>query len=336
MGGSSDDNDRPQKRLKREDTTPLESVSQWSLRPDAVPAGSKKIYAVIRGRSPGFYYDWSAAEPQCRGFPSALFESFPKGKKTLNPARLEQVVLDAVAYMNHDSRKCMYSCCNSSNCVQPPQVAQASEHMKQDDEPPELQSKRHRRSCRACEQMVPLGRRKICTDCPRLDQYLAKVRSCAAQFDLCDEQTKLLEAIAIGDNLFFTGAAGTGKSRVLEALTCQFSSTNVASQIVAPTGIAALNVGGITMHVYAGWSVKLAQASRKELRKLAGEKKVFARFNATDVLIIDEISMVESDMLQRLSCMMQTALKPNLPFGGVQVVITGESRCKSIPNESRE
>lgn len=326
------DDDMLLKRIKREDTSE-QSVQQWSLNPDDVPFGTKKIYVMIRGRSPGFYFDWSAAEPQCRGFSSALFESFPKGKKKLDPNNLEQVVRDAVAYMNHDTRNCKYSCYNSSNCVQPPEVAKAAqynvhnadaEHQAQAVDAPVLQTTRDRRSCRACGKLTSRGRLKICPDCPALDLYLVKVRSCAEKFDLCDEQTKLLEAIAVGDNIFFTGAAGTGKSRVLEALADFFSNINVAAKIVAPTGIAALNVGGITIHVYAGWSVKLAQASKDELRKVAGEKKVFARFKSTDVLIIDEISMVESDTLSRLSCMMQEALKAGLPFGGVQVVITGE------------
>lgn len=88
--------------------------------------------------------------------------------------------------------------------------------------------------------------------------------------------------------------------------------------------MAAINVFGSTLHIFAGWSVKLAKGSEIELKKLAHEKKVWKRFRETDILIIDEISMVESDTLTRLSIMMQEALQSHKPFGGVQVIISGD------------
>lgn len=309
--------------IKPEDL--LAYVQAWTLHPSAVPPATKKIYGVIRGHCPGLYFDWSVAEPQCRGFSSALFESFPKGKKTLKADNLDQVVCDAISYMNHDSRNCKYSCKGTSKCIQPRRVAQTAAQVEQDVDSPATEKKRPRHSCRACGSLPPLGRRRVCPNCPQMENYLIKVRSCAQKFDLCDEQTALLESIAIGDNVFFTGAAGTGKIRVIEALADLFSSINVASKIVAPTGIAALNVKGMTIHVYAGWTPKLSEASLDELRQVAGERKVYTRFASTDVLIIDEISMIESDTLLRLSSMMRQVLNPDLPFGGVQIVITGES-----------
>lgn len=77
--------------------------------------------------------------------------------------------------------------------------------------------------------------------------------------------------------------------------------------------------------MFAGWTVKLAKSSEKDIRSLAHEKKVWKRLRETQVLIIDEISMVESGTLSRLSFMMQEAHNnPNRPFGGVQVVISGD------------
>lgn len=88
--------------------------------------------------------------------------------------------------------------------------------------------------------------------------------------------------------------------------------------------MAAINVFGSTLHIFAGWSVKLAKSSKLELKKLAHERKVWKRFKETDILIIDEISMVECDTLSRLSLMMSEALQSYKPFGGVQVIISGD------------
>lgn len=206
----SDEADMSPKRLKREDTMDCKPdlvpiVQHWSLKPSAVPVGTKKIYVIIRGRSPGFYFDWAVAEPQCRGFSSALFQSFPQGKQKIKADNLEQVVHDAVAYMNHDSRNCKYSCLNTSNCVQPPQIAQIAQNITQDVSSTVLRKKRDRRSCRACGKLPLIGQQKICSNCPELHTYLTNVRSYAQKFDLCDEQADLLELIALGDNVFFTG-----------------------------------------------------------------------------------------------------------------------------------
>ncbi|EME80479.1 uncharacterized protein MYCFIDRAFT_177420 [Pseudocercospora fijiensis CIRAD86] len=85
--------------------------------------------------------------------------------------------------------------------------------------------------------------------------------------------------------------------------------------------------GCTTFHTYAGWSIKLAQGSLEAVREVAHQKQVWKRFSDTDVLIIDETSMVEANMLTRLSAMMDEALStPDnpIPFGGVQVLIAGD------------
>lgn len=154
--------------------------------------------------------------------------------------------------------------------------------------------------------------------------------------------------MAQGRNCFFTGAAGTGKSRVVEAIVTYLKRIELEAKVVAPTGMAALNVYGTTLHMYAGWTVKLAQSSLEDLSRVAHEKKVRRRFEDTDVLIIDEVSMVESNMLTRLSHMMQTSLRDTtLPFGGVQIVSLrclpeypfqpselNERVCRSLPGTS--
>lgn len=99
-------------------------------------------------------------------------------------------------------------------------------------------------------------------------------------------------------------------------------------------GIAALNIAGQTLHKYASWDGNADRVSLEELcTRNAHLKRTWRRFDSTDILIIDEISMIESNTITRLSQMMQASVtSPNgyqarykdAPFGGVQLVVTGD------------
>ncbi len=73
---------------------------------------------------------------------------------------------------------------------------------------------------------------------------------------LCPEQAELVDIICSGRNVFYTGSAGCGKSTVLKAFTKRLRDQGSSVDIVAPTGISALGVGGFTTFVYAGWGVR--------------------------------------------------------------------------------
>lgn len=146
---------------------------------------------------------------------------------------------------------------------------------------------------------------------------------------LCPEQEHLVELIASGRNVFYTGSAGCGKSTVLKAFTKRLREMGKNVRIVAPTGRAALQVNGSTTWTFAGWTPDHHKRTLEELRTAAHGKYVWERFSKTEVLVIDEISMVENLHFERLNEVLKAARhKSYLPaqpaFGGVQLVVTGD------------
>lgn len=147
------------------------------------------------------------------------------------------------------------------------------------------------------------------------------LKRCIQGFGLCEQQARALRLAASGRNVFLTGSAGTGKSQVLRAMVGFFRTHQVCTDVLAPTGIAALNVGGKTIHAYAGWSTKAQEYPLTRLKKIAGREKNYHRLSATEVLIIDEISMVSNNTLTRLDAIMRAARRDERPFGGVMVIL---------------
>jgi len=95
-------------------------------------------------------------------------------------------------------------------------------------------------------------------------------------------------------------------------------------RIVAPTGKAALEVNGTTYFTFAGWVPSHFKKPLKDLRQGAHQKWVNLRMRAVDVLIIDEISMLENHIFERLNEVMKEARSSHEAFGGVQIVVTGD------------
>lgn len=134
---------------------------------------------------------------------------------------------------------------------------------------------------------------------------------------------QLLEA---GKSLFITGRAGTGKSTLLKHYLSmskrqngEKSAKNIA--VVAPTGVAALNVGGQTIHSFFGFKPNITLEQIKNIRD-KGQKAIY---QALDMLIIDEISMVRADLLDCVEKFLRLNTgKPKEAFGGVQVVMIGD------------
>ena len=151
-------------------------------------------------------------------------------------------------------------------------------------------------------------------------QIEADIKKCIQGFSLCQEQAHALRLVAAGKNVFLTGSAGTGKSQVLRAVVRFFRTHRVRTDVLAPTGIAALNVGGKTVHTYAGWSAKSQEYPLSRLKRNAGKRNNYRRLSATEVLIIDEISMVSNNTLIRLDRIMRDARHDERPFGGVVVM----------------
>ncbi|RYP37483.1 hypothetical protein DL768_010863 [Monosporascus sp. mg162] len=146
---------------------------------------------------------------------------------------------------------------------------------------------------------------------------------------LCSEQAALVELVVQGKNVFYTGSAGCGKSTALKAIRKCLQAMGKSVRTIAPTGRAALQVNGSTTWTFAGWTPDHHKRTLDELRQAAHGKFVWKRFNETDVIIIDEISMVENLHFERLNEVMKEArhdprLAVQPAFGGVQVIVTGD------------
>lgn len=145
---------------------------------------------------------------------------------------------------------------------------------------------------------------------------------------LCAEQEALVELICTGKNVFYTGSAGCGKSTVLKAFTRRLRAMGKKVQVVAPTGRAALQVNGQTTWTFAGWRPEHNRLPLDKLLMLAHGKRTWRRLTNIDVLVIDEISMVENSHFARLNAFLKEARYqphgPELPFGGLQVIVTGD------------
>lgn len=124
------------------------------------------------------------------------------------------------------------------------------------------------------------------------------------------------------ENLFITGKAGTGKSFLLDAFRTTTAKGNI---VLAPTGIAALNVDGATLHSTFGYSnlVNLDVDSISEATiKLKSEKKTVLRRVST--IIIDEISMVRADTFDKIDRILRVINHSDKPFGGKQMLLFGD------------
>jgi hypothetical protein len=141
---------------------------------------------------------------------------------------------------------------------------------------------------------------------------------------LCSEQKNLVDLILQGQNVFYTGSAGCGKSTVLKAFVRELKAIGRNVRIVAPTGKAALEVNGTTYFTFAGWTPSHFKKPLKDLVKGAHGKFVRKRMVETDVLIIDEVSMLENHIFERLNEVMKEARSSDAAFGGVQIVVTGD------------
>lgn len=138
---------------------------------------------------------------------------------------------------------------------------------------------------------------------------------------LGDEQQKVYEYMnASQENLFITGKAGTGKSVLLQYFV---NNTDKQVAVVAPTGVAALNIGGQTIHSFFQLSTDVQDTRNEQLVKDIGFSKK-AVIKNLDVLVIDEISMVSSDIMDMIDARMKYSRESDLPFGGCQIIVFGD------------
>jgi ATP-dependent exoDNAse (exonuclease V) alpha subunit len=153
------------------------------------------------------------------------------------------------------------------------------------------------------------------------------------QVKLSIEQQNLFDYIEQSENnIFVTGRAGTGKSTLLTYLV-ENTQKNVA--VCAPTGVAALNVGGVTIHSLFGFPFGILGEHDIARHLNRRTREVLA---ALDVLVIDEVSMVNADLMDAISKSMGIARgRRKIPFGGAQIVMFGDPyQLSPVPGNNEE
>lgn len=132
------------------------------------------------------------------------------------------------------------------------------------------------------------------------------------------EQSSVFEVLEnTNDSAFITGRAGTGKSYLLDFFV-KHSRKNVV--VVAPTGVAAIKVGGQTIHSFFHIPPE-TPISKESLIPSASKKELY---KALDTVVIDEVSMVRSDVMDAIDCVLRKANESALPFGGKQMLFLGD------------
>ena len=116
-------------------------------------------------------------------------------------------------------------------------------------------------------------------------------------------------------NLFLTGRAGTGKTTMLRKFLSQAGDSAI---VLAPTGVAAMNAGGQTIHSFFKFPPRLIEPT--DIKRLRSTRLI----KAIDTMIIDEISMVRSDMLDAIDKSLKLNRASKRPFGGVRMILSGD------------
>lgn len=147
---------------------------------------------------------------------------------------------------------------------------------------------------------------------PRLNIKQADISS----IKLSAEQDRIFNLLeTTNDHYYITGKAGTGKSVLLQYFV-ENSGKRVV--VVAPTGVAALNIGGQTIHSFFKMPFDIA------FEDLKVDYKLREILRNIDTVVIDEVSMVRVDLMEAISLKLQMARKNEEPFGGVQMIMFGD------------
>jgi len=141
-------------------------------------------------------------------------------------------------------------------------------------------------------------------------------------------ESSFLAAALAGQNVFLTGMAGTGKSTLLRQL---ISETPRRVDITAPTGVAALNVGGTTIHRFCGMMLgpRPGQSNEDYFAVLERDTRRsilegFDRVRRCQLLVVDEVSMLPGRQLEFVDFLFRRLRGRDKPFGGCQIIATGD------------
>ena len=124
-------------------------------------------------------------------------------------------------------------------------------------------------------------------------------------------------------NVFLTGQGGVGKTYLIRKITTELKKRKIKYGVTASTGTAARLIRGSTLHSYTG--IRKGEGSAEELYRLVQDSKNAMRnWKRTEVLVIDEISMISADLLDKLEYIARKVRQSQAVFGGIQVLLSGD------------
>ena len=133
-------------------------------------------------------------------------------------------------------------------------------------------------------------------------------------------QNEALDILKLGHNVYLTGAAGSGKTHVLNQYIKYLRENNIVVGVTASTGIAATHMNGMTIHSWAG----LGMGDAIDIERILAKSTLKKRMAQTRVLIIDEVSMLDGHLLDAVDAITRGFKDRSKPFGGLQVVLSGD------------
>lgn len=137
------------------------------------------------------------------------------------------------------------------------------------------------------------------------------------------KQTTALTILKTGQNVFLTGQPGAGKTHTINSYVNWLISQGIDVAVTASTGIAATHIGGMTIHSWSGLGIR-KMLTERDLSKLKETASVRRRVCRASVLIIDEVSMLEAQLLDSLNRICKYVRDNQSPFGGLQIVLVGD------------
>lgn len=135
------------------------------------------------------------------------------------------------------------------------------------------------------------------------------------------DQKLALEIMLEGENVLLTGPAGSGKTYVLNEFIRRAKREGKFVAVTATTGLAATHLGGNTIHAWSGIGIRDELHPQFEEHLLKGRRDIIG---ATDVLVIDEVSMLHDYRLDMVDEVARRVRKDDRPFGGIQVILCGD------------
>ncbi len=136
-------------------------------------------------------------------------------------------------------------------------------------------------------------------------------------------QSEALNILKTGANVFLTGEPGSGKTYTINQYIEHLRNCGVEPAVTASTGIAATHIGGMTIHSWSGVGVR-NYLSEMDLDIIATNEPLTKRLTRTNILIIDEISMLSANTLDMIDVICRTVRRKPEAFGGMQVILVGD------------